>query len=134
MEKMRWKLLRSKFVRLVMLFFLVLGISFFMYGGCDNDGEACFFVDGFLDLGLADDTGDCISLAEDFDCDDFLFDPASGNCDGIDCTVCEDGACNLAFQAPNDAECIGLEIQFDCDDSIFADGICALGDCNFCEP
>ncbi len=133
MGKIAGKFLKITFVRLFMAFLLVLGVSFFMYGGCGSDGETCFFVDG-LDLGLADDTSDCISSAEDFNCVDFLFDPATDQCDGIDCEVCEDGGCDLAFETANDVDCDGLQFQFDCDESIFAEGICALGDCNFCEP
>lgn len=127
------KLLGIKFVGLLVLIFVVSGISIFIFSGCSDDGETCFFVDG-LDLGLADDTSDCISLAEDFNCVEFLFDPATDQCDGIDCEVCEDGGCNLVFETPNDGECLGLEVQFDCDNSIFAEGICSLEDCNFCEP
>jgi len=133
MEKMRWKLLRSKFARLVMLFFLVLGLSFFMYGGCDNNGEVCFF-DVNLILGIADDAPDCISLAEDFDCIGFAFDPATGDCDGIDCGVCEDGTCNLPFEAPNGAVCDVLASQFECDEAVFIGIDCSLGDCNLCQP
>lgn len=135
MEKMRWKLLRNKFVRLFMLFFLVLGVSFFMYGGCgSSDGEVCFFVDP-LDLGIADNGAQCDLIAQDFDCFDGIFDPDTFDCVGDNCTVCEDGTCNLAFETnPIEAECDALQDQFDCDESILVGIDCSLGDCNLCPP
>ena len=123
-----------KFVGLIMLIFVVSGISIFIFSGCSDDGENCFFVEGLLGLGLADDTPDCVSLAADFDCDDFSFDAATGECDGIDCTVCDDGGCDLFFETANDVDCDFLQAQFGCDDSGFAGGNCGLVDCNFCEP